>query len=608
MLKKLLVLTCLLTVMGFANPFLATPEQAGITTYDYQQNGCVGNRIVLDKDGNAHIFWMHDAGTDATFPNRDIYYNFWNAGSSSFDFTGGTKASGGPKAGYCTGGVLSDGRAVVAFHQVSGAQTLAVVAVDATQGFGAFSTPVVIDGSKQVIWPHMVVGSDDVIHVVGHVQDTTGGADNVIYYSRSTDKGQTFSSWKAITDDAGNDPAIAVSDDGKKVAIAWSSGIGGPNYIMTHMRYVESTNGGVTWAAIQTPTDGRYLDPTPSETPGFIKYGWYGDYDCSYDHKGNLNITFCEFAGKFNSDETFNYYNINFKRPIHWNKANGFHLVSGPVTTYTPMAADTVVTSLDTLHMWGSGFNMVADYPGQAPYMGAWRPQSAAWGNDTIVVVWCGQWDSLDMNAAGRLNGDLYVAVSPDYGKTWRPLADWDTATCSHADSTKMYWTNITNTHTPAADPGACDGEDWFSIVRNVGSDNTLHITYILDKFSGSCLHDPTTNIITENPVMYLRYQSMKVGKPLTAVVESPLPQASSIELLGSGPYSSTVSFKVSAPATNTTLKIYNTSGALVETIVSGNVNSGTISWNASTVPAGVYFYSFSTPTKTSNGRFVVVH
>lgn len=601
MLKRLLMAAFLLVAVGFANPFLAAPEQAGITTYDFQQNENVGDRIAIDKDGNAHIFWMHSVDQDPNYPNRDIYYNFWNAGTSVFDFTGGTKASGVARAGYCTGGVLSDGRAIVAFHEVSGAQNFSAVAVDAAQGFGSFSTPVRIDQSKEAIWPHMVVGSDDIIHVVAQINDTTV-AGEVVYYSRSTDKGQTFSTWKSIATDAEHNPTIAVSPDGKKVAVVWSCGIGARNLWFQHVKYVESTNGGVTWGSPVTLTADRYPTPLPSETDGFIPFAFGGDYDAFYDNNGNLNITFGEFAGKLNPDDTWSFYNICFKRIIHWNKASGFHLVSGSVTTYTPMNADTVVTTLDSLHMWGSGFSMMdADNQVQAVNMGDWKPQGTLWGNNKIIIVWCGQWDSLDMNAAGRLNGDLYVSMTSDNGKTWLPVRPWNQDDIhTHADSTKMYWTNITNTHTPGGDPGACDGEDWFSVARSVYS-NQLHITYILDKFSGPSLWPPTENIFTENPVMYLRYE-------LVGIEESPIPQTQDAALVGSGPFNGQVSFRISAPTSNASLKIYNTSGALVKTLVSGSVNSGTISWNASTVPAGVYFYSFSTPTKTSNGRFVLVH
>ena len=188
------------TLFSTAAPLVAG-DQGGVTMYDYQQNGAMGNRIAIDSAGNAHVCWMHSE--DETFATRDIYYNMWEKASGNFPdyWPDGVKASGVPRAGYTTMGALSDGRAVIAFHHTPTDNVSAVV-VDAAPGLGAFSSPVDVDPvsvPEQPIWPHIVVGADDMIHVTAHISpaDPYNPPDNVnyLYYSRSTDQGQTFSPW-----------------------------------------------------------------------------------------------------------------------------------------------------------------------------------------------------------------------------------------------------------------------------------------------------------------------------------------------------------------------------------------------------------------------------
>ncbi|MCK4231354.1 hypothetical protein KAX21_00265, partial [candidate division WOR-3 bacterium] len=99
MIKKLMVLTVVLSVTAFAaygpvqvpegveigvapvlslrdgsiTPISSSPaaaplvagDKGGVTMYDYQQNGVMGNRIVVDDIGDAQICWMHSE--DETF-------------------------------------------------------------------------------------------------------------------------------------------------------------------------------------------------------------------------------------------------------------------------------------------------------------------------------------------------------------------------------------------------------------------------------------------------------------------------------------------------------------------------------------------------------------
>ncbi|MBA7596093.1 hypothetical protein ES703_03062 [subsurface metagenome] len=619
---------------------LTEGEQAGVTTYDYQQNGAMGNRIAVDDSGYIQLCWMHSEDEPSSFPpsfpNRDIYYNVWGE-TGGFVWSDGQKASGEPRAGYTTMGLLSDDRAVVAFHHTPTANVSAVV-VDAIPRFGAFSSPVDVDPitvPEQPIWPHIVVGADDVIHVTAHISpaDPANPPDNVdyLYYSRSTDEGQTFSEWKVITQTAGSDAAIAVSKDGSKVAIAWMDafpieGIDWRRAMSGNIKYVESTNSGASWSAPVNVTADYYTqEPVPNSSEEGMWWGaWYRDLDCAYDAAGNLHIGWgeglmaYEVHGEPPNDSLFFWsMHKHFLRMVHWSEVtNKRNIASGPYSQFVPLTEEgDTIWDIYGFYLWGIRERIQNYY---SPGLGCWNPQLAAIGSgDDMVFTWQGQWDSLDVNAGGAINADIYAAISTNGGATWGGVADW---TESEFDENGFglvaYATNLTNTHTPGARIGDCESEEYHSVYPWIGEDSILHITYVKDLFSGSVVQQvPTGGISTRNPVMYLGSE-VYVGdgptpdsqpKP-TSVAEAPRVEAPLIAVLGQHPISGSVVFKVSAPGTHASLKIYDVAGKLVETVFEGRLDdTRMLTWDASAMAAGVYFYYFVTPAHTASGRVVII-
>lgn len=603
-------------VVFSGNPFLtATQIQSDSTSYDAQRwdNGV---RVAVDSKGNVHFAYMYYPLTGGSYTSRTVKYNMWDKAENKWAYNQSIQVSGAKRAGYCTIGVLSDDRPVVAYHEstISATDTItsSVVAVEVSPGLGVFSyTNLPIDPTRQEIWPNVIVGSDDVIHVVStnsEVGTTWDGSD--VYYSRSTDDGKNFSAWFTIQKDKSiRDASLAVSPNGKKVAVLWprgfTSGTSDTMYInFCNYLYRESTDGGKTWGTTKVITEDRYPQ-APVIDEFFRLWGVY--YGASlagiYDDQNNLHAVFGEGFINTPSATSYSWIPRACMRLVHWSSATGeFNAgVSGKLTQIkadgsgTPWEPD-----IDSLHYWG-----VVAYPDDGNpyfYAGTAFPTFAR-ADKNLICVWQGQWDTLDVSAAYYTNMDVNVAISDDYGVTWKPVVDWDSAAVEN-DSTRMYFSNITNTHSELAAPGYCEDESCVSVYPIVGTDNLLQITYIKDLFSGNFIYCDATQ--TNNPVMYLN-QTIKVGKKTDeiAVEETPQPQVSDITLMGGGPYSNAVTFKVGNPSANSNLKIYNVSGSLVETIVSG---AETITWDAGTAPAGVYFYSFSTSTNTSNGRFVVVH
>lgn len=651
MLKKLLVLTFALVVVAFAgfpvesavtsqltpasalnfsdntpdpitslpiNPFLMSSlgEQFGTTAYDAQRWDD-GVRVAVDKDGNAHLTYMYYPLSGGTYNSRAIMYNVWKAADGEFAFPASIKVSGALRAGYPSIAVLADGRAVVAYHEteIVGVDTThyCVVAIDEAPMLGAFSTKKLqVQTDKLGIWPDVKIGSDDVIHVLAQQSKNIGYDGSEIYYCRSTNKGTSFSNWTTIGDDAIQDGRLSVSPDGKKVAVLWPTGFKSPGsdtlwINFGNFEYRESTDGGATWKPKVIFTKDRYPDMAIVDD-NFRIWGTYNGMSLTgtYDDKGVLHAIVSEGWICTPAPTSYQWIPRNAMRFVHWasDTKEFTEGVSGKMNII-PTAGDgnPWETPLDSFWGWGYITSPPTGANGSRPYMGCILPIMGRWGSN-LVCVWQGQPDTLDISAAGYINMDIFVSVSGDYGKTWRPIDDFDS---TDLGTYAAYFTNLTNTHTPDAGPGACDDEGSVSIWPIIGTDNKLHITYIEDKFAETFVYgDPTQ---TDNPVKYLAKTGLKVGKNTDeGGVEESTVSASGIELVGSGPFTGSVTFKINAPAAKASLNIYDAAGALVGTVVSGNVRSGNVSWNASDVPAGVYFYSFSTSAKTSTGRLVVIH
>lgn len=512
------------------NPFMATVKDIGMTTYDYQQNGAMGNRVAVDDQGYVHFSWMHSA-TDG-FADRDIYYNMWDPTQNKLMSETGTKVSGSAKAGYTTLGLLSDGRTVVAFHHDPNANNTprSAVVVELSPQLGVFGSPVDIDATtvpEQPVWPHIVVGADNVIHVIAHVSVTDEA--NIpynyryLYYSRSTDGGKTFSKWKVIAQDAGNDAAIATSVDGKKVTIAWMSAFpitGTGQYAMSgHIKYVESTNSGSTWGSPVNVTKDRYVEEVPnSSEEGLYLGAWEFDLDCAYDAAGNLHLGFGEAprAYVYSSTDGLSFYSWNrwFLRMTHWCSATKeFTVPSGPYSMFRFVSDSDTIWEIDSLGLWGIA-NRVEGY--YRPGIGCWNPQLAVLGN-SIVFTWAGQWDSTDISAAGVCNADIYASISNDQGKTWKALPKE-----GHEDTADVWnhLSNLTKTHSPIAGVGYTESEEYHSVWPWIGNDSKLQVTYIKDLFSGSVVQPPVQGVVTQNPVSYMYVY-------IDGIEEIPIPSSS---------------------------------------------------------------------------------
>ncbi|MBN2378288.1 hypothetical protein JXM67_00590 [candidate division WOR-3 bacterium] len=631
--------------MSYSAEALTAPGErcAGVTSYDHQQNGSQGNRVVPYKDTCVHVCWTYSIDTSGSHDHKDraVYWNVWSNTAQIFFSKIGVKASGVLRAGYTTMGVLPDGKALVAFHErqseLSTDDHYSVLAIEAGAGYRVFMSAEKVSLNRSLgdfpVWPHIVVGSDGVIHIVSCNHDSLNPG---VSYSRSIDQGGSFTEWFGLCKYEGSDVGLAVSDDGKKIAVSWVEKVEENFNLIGHVLYMESTDGGLTWQEPLSITADIYPSSFPMDDALFQAWAYLGTPDAVYDMNNNLHIVFQEAFWNHGTDDKYWLNTHFFSRIVHWSQATDeFSIASGRFGTYDAIFVDEETgepyldTTLYDMAWWGADGGSNGALNNNEYRIGCWKPQIAVW-EDNIVVAFCGNRNRKDLSVAGTTNSEIYVTVSDDGGRTWKPIKDFD------YEGNRHWWqahrgclNNVTWTATPEARKGYCADEDNLSIWPKVSSDGILHMTYIKDLFSGPAIpiskEYPTAGYYTTNPVMYLPLK-LGVGSvsgtfnpdgthyPVVGIVEDPIhTDIHPIELSGSNIISNSVSFNVSVPGEIGYVKLFDASGALVKTLHEGRFfECQTLTWdgtdtNGNKVAQGVYFYSFVTPEYRKNGRLILV-
>jgi hypothetical protein len=524
---------------------LTSPGQmVGTTHYDQQTNCSTGNRIAKDTYGNIHLCWMN--GVDVWTGNRWIYYNFRDAASSSWSWAStGIQVNPPPEGdGYTNLSVLSDGRPTVTYHSSRDSDWV-VISVDDSPGYGVFTEYDVRDdgpGPYHYIWPYETIDRRDRIHIISCESFGTGTPQRTVY-TRSDDEGNTWIEpelWDTLMDISGILTSSRISD---KVAIAFTHPrhLEDPDQYDNDMCYYESLDG-VTWNF-----NGGMVNVSNYQTLDTLRA--YCDCDAVYDYNDNLHLL----------------WNTPF-----YDELNG-------------------LISTDACLLWhwseGTGITLVAD--------GWWPSSPGSWNrsickmslgvdkDNSLFALWT-QFTDDDKSQCGWSNGELYMSYSTDGGAAWiEPI-------------------NITSSPSPGCETGECDSDHWSTLAETV--DDSLHIVYINDKDAGSI--PKLEGLDTENPVMYLAIlnpvlteaEEQQVGLPIVASLEQNYPN----------PFNATTSISYTlAEAGNVNLSVYDISGRRVATLVDGYQEAGehSVSWEASGVSSGVYFYKLSTADYTATKK-----
>lgn len=531
-------------------------DSIGHTAYDYQSNGSMGTRIMVDDLDQAHIDWMW---CNYALNTR---YCAWQARFDDGSYYGETQASA-SWSGYVQLDITRDAnpedqRTVIAYHYNPGAGYFGWIDIDQGNCFGAWPNNPTSPEVADHIWPYIACASN------GNIVMVTGNQDaNTWVHHRhlTTDEG---SNWTSLTDfdSCGTlSQFVRASHNSNKVVYVHTQFITTePNpQLDNDVYYMLSTDGGVTWGPHTNITN---YQPYPTDSVRA-----YCNVNAAFDDNDHLHIVWAgrriDAGGFYEASKIF-----------HWDEVTGnIHIVSSPSTYYSQPGGWWIATTTS-----GSpgAWRMPADQPQLVV--------DAA--TNRLYCFWGGNDDYNDSSAGGFFNGEIYVSMSNNGGVTW------------------SNYVNLTNTRTPNGAPGACDDEDYFTVHPWV-VDGNFYITYVEDKDAGGYAgggHGEGT--LTDDPV---RCWVTPVG---VAENKSETPNATTLSLAPNpATRVSTLSYTV-ATSGNVVVTLFDATGRHVEQLENGYRSAGVYSLNIDTdrLANGTYFVVIDAPDQDASSTLVVVH
>ncbi len=424
--------------------YIGSPEQAGMTYYDYQHNGSMSRMVAYGTDGSVHCAWTM-CPTAAASP-RYIYYNKRTPAGTWVNGNTGIQVNVTAIAGYCTMDLDPQGNAVIAYHARN--STTEPQRVHIWNSTGEHPCPVAPGTEYQLTWPHVCVDNRGYIHLMA--QATTSGSlvTGNLYYTRSQDGGLTWTPWQLVaalgTTASVSQTACADPLSGK-VAFAWTKNIA-TTVTQADVYYVESLDG-VTWnfaGATNLTNFGGGIHPDAANSRAYdfvaLLYGSTGELHAAYSTVAYPTTT---LGGKL----------------WHWSPTTGHRFITG---TYVANPW----TALNAPGAW----TLAIDKPSLG--INAAGTLYAQWGQCTTPG---------DVSSANYGNWDVYATYSTDNGMNWKAPV------------------NVTDTATPGAPAGQCLSEAWANMARVATT--KLHVQYIKDLDAGGI--PQTQGSWTNNPVIY---------------------------------------------------------------------------------------------------------
>lgn len=427
MVKKLLVLFMLLALMGPAMaggdrkaadpvadngtrnvnnetvPALPLPmtsdspgEVIGTSTYEYQSNGSIGDKIRVDDFGGIHVVWTK--GITGNRP-RYVYYNFRSEADSSWTHNpDGTAISGINGTGFITLELLPAGEAIAAYHSADEVPSYPKVAVDAFRGFGIFTEYDLSPGSENN-WPYIARNvNSGRLHMV--LSPFVG--ESVLLYTYSTDDGVNWSSYVEVDTLDILSYIVIASPVSDKTCILYTKL--DPTESFYDVLYHESQDG-TAWD-FRFPVNITQYSPADSLTA-------HADIDAVYDYNDELHIVY-QGAGAWDGSIW-----LLSNQARHWSDLTGHSVIA--------TGSDSGCYQINYC-LCVAKVNIGVDP-----------------SNNNLYAVWS-EMDDQDFSLAGFSNGELYAAGSIDGGATWFPkvnLTNSPTPNCAAMDCDCDVWSSL---------------------------------------------------------------------------------------------------------------------------------------------------------------------
>ena len=557
--------------------------------YDYGWNSGIRDFVdVSDFDGTVNIsaFVLTDESTN----NRHVVY--W--GDPGGDLEISTAVTPMDGMGWANIQTLSDGRATIVYHVAPDDKGFLV---DFAAGFGFFSEKT--EPVTGAIWMHTQIGSDDVIwYATNHSEgDSQTDSDSTLVWF-SDDEGTT---WTQVTTVHGGlthvngpaEPVIRISMDNSEVLIKneW----GGGNLIeldnADQTTYAWSDDNGTTWNEVIVTFDPYghvvgtdttlvadvFMSAAGTEDNLIVEN--FSQTDIIYDYLGNVHMVMNGYS--FYYDESAD--SVQFAWPLlHYSSARG-ELAANFVEI-----TDTDISHADWLHdvMVNQGL-----WPGNSLGIG-YPTISVAPDTSFLVVIWSqpryidGQIDSAD----GFALSDIWLSMSPDGGDNW-------TAPEKIVDEPGLdvSFPTLAKPLTPTGTPG----------------EYVYHMMYLEDHVPGLWIGATPENGPGLAQWVYMT-DTLTIPAPIIGVEDDDAVTAESFSLKQNYPNpfnpETRIDFTLDTKS-EVNLTIFNMLGQEVATLVDEVKAAGShnVTWNASDVASGVYFYKLTTGDLTLTKKMVLL-
>ncbi|MDZ7267059.1 MAG: T9SS type A sorting domain-containing protein [candidate division KSB1 bacterium] len=544
------------------------------STYDFMTNNAMGRHLHNYGGGILAVARTASQGAIGTWADRGTFFAYNDGNGFLLPMTKVESA----RRGWGNLSATADGRSVIVSH--GGLE----VNVDALQGLGIWTASLTgnFPTGSDLTWPRIVVDGKDYFHVVvTHFSfDPFPGLGGGQYpvYGRSTDGGLNWE-FRFMFQKAGAAPGdppdttgglwIGGGDADAYAIDAWGDKVGiaafcayDAGFNSNEILFAESSDNGATWTWSNITSVGRGVPPADGD------FRPNGHLDLIYDREGIPHIVFENFLVLPDSAGTAPESFLYTQSPLlHWSPTTG--------VTYVASRADLPDAEQNRLpgsQLWGRGL-------GSGLY---WPSLGVDESNVLYVAFSAPTAGDVDPDSVNYL--DIYATASADGGATWGSPA-----------------VNLT------ASPGTED--KYVSVAKLV--DDSLRFVYNSDDVNGGTVQPG--NQTTPTMMMYYTFSAADIPKINTAVRDrdpmAGLPADYALAQNFPNPFNPTTVISFSLPASvKVKLEVFNALGQKVATLVNHKLPAGshTATWNAASMPSGIYFYKLEAGSFSQTRKMVL--
>ena len=542
---------------GEPRALIGVVDTIGGTTYDWQANGPSYRMLVHSADLGIHALWMYSASDETTFPDRNMRYNFWDAGTGSWNWIDPDYMQSGvnvytDRCGY--GNLDADpatGVAMVTSH--IGTPIHPDLARDMAPGAGIFEYATGAGTMDGYLWPFISVDANSKTHC--HCIDDASR--NMVYYSNV----ETWPTWASPVGVASPQPDpnfpnqnVAASKVSNKVCLTWEFSEGAPDPGF----YRLSTDGGTSWE-------------NPEELPWPSAYT--GDTSTSY------HIT-----------SLFPYYdmmdNLHIIATVEPYVGGQGYIIPAQIWHWSPDQSPNW-SHIHTAECAPENLGAAVGY--NALY--ACRATCGEDSEGNLFVAW-EQFDSANVEPGPPevLRADIFAAGSGDGGMTW-------------GDAVKLTEGGTGSHRFPSI----------IDMAFDLGTDEEyIGILYEIDLVAGFFVQNE--NIATNNPIIFHAVPTSEI--PIPGGIAEGGRLNGRIQMTATpNPFARRANISYLLPrTTDVSVVVYDASGRPVRTLENSRRDAGryTVSWDGrdasgSEVAAGIYFYTLTTDDSSLTDKLTVV-